>query len=195
MTKKEMRALIAQRVKNLSPVYCREADEAICRLVRQADCYRTAQTVFCYAGSEREIDTMGLLHALLSDGKTVALPLCREVGWDFQRGVPRFRGGVPVEAAGKEAVKVWIWKAIRTPRFRYEIYSWAYGSEFETLLGQAYSDAVKTAEAPRYLRECLLVNPYITDVKDISVTFEAAKLTVEGTAVTIYGEVKFHGAV
>ena len=69
MTKKEMRALIAQRVKNLSPVYCREADEAICRLVRQADCYRTAQTVFCYAGSEREIDTMGLLHALLSDGK------------------------------------------------------------------------------------------------------------------------------
>ena len=57
MTKKEMRALIAQRVKNLSPVYCREADEAICRLVRQADCYRTAQTVFCYAGSEREIDT------------------------------------------------------------------------------------------------------------------------------------------
>ena len=98
-------------------------------------------------------------------------------------------------AAGKEAVKVWIWKAIRTPRFRYEIYSWAYGSEFETLLGQAYSDAVKTAEAPRYLRECLLVNPYITDVKDISVTFEAAKLTVEGTAVTIYGEVKFHGAV
>lgn len=124
-----------------------------------------------------------------------ALPLCREVGWDFQRGVPRFRGGVPVEAAGKEAVKVWIWKAIRTPRFRYEIYSWAYGSEFETLLGQAYSDAVKTAEAPRYLRECLLVNPYITDVKDISVTFEAAKLTVEGTAVTIYGEVKFHGAV
>ena len=80
MTIKEMRALIAQRVKNLSPVYCREADEAICRLVRQADCYQTAQTVFCYAGSEREIDTMGLLHALLSDGKTVALPLCREKG-------------------------------------------------------------------------------------------------------------------
>lgn len=80
MTKQEMRALIAQRVKNLSPVYCREADEAICRLVLQSDCCRDAQTVFCYAGSEREIDTMGLLHALLSAGKTVALPLCREKG-------------------------------------------------------------------------------------------------------------------
>ena len=80
MTKQEMRALIAQRVKNLSPVYCREADEAICRLVLQSDCCQAAQTIFCYAGSEREIDTMGLLHALLSAGKTVALPLCREKG-------------------------------------------------------------------------------------------------------------------
>ncbi len=96
---------------------------------------------------------------------------------------------------GKEAVKVWIWKAIRTPRFRYEIYTWAYGSEFESLLGQAYSDSVKTAEAPRYLRECLLVNPYIKEVKDISVAFEAARLTVRGTAVTIYGEVSFYGVV
>lgn len=120
-----------------------------------------------------------------------ALPLCREVGWDYARDVPLFRGGEPAVVEGKEAVKVWIWKALRTPRYRYEIYTWAYGSEFESLVGQAYSDSVKTAEAPRYLRECLLVNPYITVVKDIAVSFEAAKLTVRGTAVTIYGEVEF----
>lgn len=120
-----------------------------------------------------------------------ALPLCREVGWDYARDVPLFRDGEPAVVEGKEAVKVWIWKALRTPRYRYEIYTWAYGSEFESLVGQAYSDSVKTAEAPRYLRECLLVNPYITAVKDIAVSFEAAKLTVRGTAVTIYGEVEF----
>lgn len=121
-----------------------------------------------------------------------ALPLCKEVAWDFERDVPVFRQGEPVVVTGKEALKVWIWRAIRTPRFRYEIYTWAYGSEFESLLGQAYTDAVKTAEAPRYLRECLLINPYITAVKNISVSFESAKLTVAGTAVTIYGEVEFH---
>ena len=33
MTKQEVRSEIARRVKNLSPVYCQEADEAICRLV------------------------------------------------------------------------------------------------------------------------------------------------------------------
>lgn len=121
-----------------------------------------------------------------------ALPLCKEVAWDFEQDVPVFRQGEPAVVTGKEALKVWIWRAIRTPRFRYEIYTWAYGSEFESLLGQAYTDAVKTAEAPRYLRECLLINPYITAVKNISVSFESAKLTVAGTAVTIYGEVEFH---
>ena len=119
-------------------------------------------------------------------------PLYREAAWDFERDVPVFRQGEPVVVTGKEALKVWIWRAIRTPRFRYEIYTWAYGSEFESLLGQAYTDAVKTAEAPRYLRECLLINPYITAVKNIAVSFESAKLTVAGTAVTIYGEVEFH---
>ena len=96
---------------------------------------------------------------------------------------------------GRDALKVWIWRVLRTPRFKYEIYTWAYGSEFESLLGQAYTDAVKTAEAPRYLRECLLINPYITAVKDIAVSFEAGQLNVTGTAETVYGEVKVNAVV
>ena len=131
----------------------------------------------------------------VEDNGSQAPPLCREAAWDFVNDVPVFRGGEPVVVEGKEALKVWIWRALRTPRFKYEIYSWAYGSEFESLLGQAYSDSVKTAEAPRYLRECLLINPYITQVKDITVSFEAAKLMVRGTAATVYGEVKFDAII
>lgn len=131
----------------------------------------------------------------MEDSGSQALPLCREAAWDFKRDVPVFRGGEPVVVEGKEALKVWIWRALRTPRFKYEIYTWAYGSELESLLGQAYSDAVKTAEAPRYLRECLLVNPYITEVKDIAVSFAAGRLTVRGAAVTVYGEVGFYAVV
>lgn len=123
------------------------------------------------------------------------LPLCREVAWNFQTGCPIFRLGQPVVVTGKEAVKVWIWKALRTARFRYEIYTWDYGSEFESLIGQAYTPALKEAEAPRYLRECLLTNPYILAVKNISVSFSAGTLDVSGTAETIYGEVKFSGTV
>ena len=80
MTKQELRKLIAGRVKNLSPVYCREADAAICRGVLQSELYRRAQVLLCYVGSVREIDTSALLHAALRDGKTLALPLCVDRG-------------------------------------------------------------------------------------------------------------------
>ena len=80
MTKETLRADVAARVKNLSPVYCREADEAICRLVIQSDAYEKAQTVFCYVGTEREIDTMRLIHIMMRDGKKVAVPLCVKKG-------------------------------------------------------------------------------------------------------------------
>lgn len=123
-----------------------------------------------------------------------SLPLACEVAWDYVNNTPVFRRGDPVTVTGKDAVKVWIWNAIHTERYRYEIYSWAYGSEFHSLAGQAYTPNLKTAEAPRFLRECLLVNPYITAVSDITVDFEGSRLTVSGTAMTIYGEVPINAA-
>ena len=78
MTKQELRKLIAGRVKNLSPVYCREADEAICRCLLQSQLYQKARTVLCYVGTNAEINTMPLLHAALRDGKILALPLCSQ---------------------------------------------------------------------------------------------------------------------
>ena len=80
MTKEAIRAEMAGRVKNLSPVYCREADAAICRGVLQSEAYRQAKVLLCYVGSEREINTSALLHAALRDGKILALPLCVEKG-------------------------------------------------------------------------------------------------------------------
>lgn len=130
-----------------------------------------------------------------TSGEGQTLPLAREVAWDYENNVPIFRRGEPVTVTGKEAVKVWIWNAIHTERYRHEIYSWAYGSEFHSLVGQAYSENLKTAEAPRYLRECLLINPYITAVNNITVDFTGDRLTVSGTAVTVYGEVLINAAL
>lgn len=80
MTKQTLREKIAARVKNLSSTYCREADESICRLVVQSDVYQNARTIFCYVGTEREIDTMRLIHIMMRDGKKVAVPLCTARG-------------------------------------------------------------------------------------------------------------------
>lgn len=78
--KSKLRAEIAAQVKNLSSVYCREADAAICRWVLHSEAYRQARTVFCYVGSDREIDTGALLRGALEDGKILAVPLCVEQG-------------------------------------------------------------------------------------------------------------------
>ena len=76
MTKKELRAVIAAEVKALDSEYCQRADAAICRAVADSELYKNARTMFCYIGTDREIDTKALLKAALADGKRLALPLC-----------------------------------------------------------------------------------------------------------------------
>lgn len=118
------------------------------------------------------------------------LPLCMEVAWDFEGGKPIFSGGKPLVVTGAEAVKVWIWKALMTARTRYDVYSWDYGSEVESLIGQAFTPAVKRSEGARYVREALLVNPYIRAVRQVDVSFRDGLLTIACEVETIYGEVR-----
>lgn len=118
------------------------------------------------------------------------LPMCKEVAWDFNAGIPIFSGGRPVTVTGAEAVKVWAWKAIKTARFRHDIYTWDYGCEAEALVGQPFTQAVKESEAVRYVREALAPNPYITGVRQVEVSFEGTVLSVHCAVRTIYGEVE-----
>ena len=117
------------------------------------------------------------------------LPLYREVAWNFREGKPMFQNGNPVFTIGLEAVKVWIWKALITQRTLYPIYTWDFGNEVETLLGQNFAEATKSAEATRYIRESLEINPYITEVSNINISFAGSLLSIEVTASTVYGEV------
>lgn len=119
-----------------------------------------------------------------------ALPLCREIAWNYETGAPVFSGGRPVEVTGVEAVKVWIWKAIKTVRFCHDIYTWDYGCEAVSLIGQAFTAAVKESEAVRYIREALEPNPYITNVRQVDVTFSDTVLSIHCVVSTIYGEVE-----
>lgn len=121
-----------------------------------------------------------------------ASKLYREVKWNFENNVPVFRRGAPVIVSGKDAVLVWAWKALHTQRGRHEIYTRGYGNEAESLIGQPYTDELKQAEAMRYVRECLVINPYITDVTDISVKFADGTLSIACTINTVYGEVSLN---
>ena len=112
------------------------------------------------------------------------LPLCRER--------PIYSAGVPVEVTGAEAVRVWVWKALKTARCRYDIYTWDFGCEAENLVGRPFTAQVKESEAARYIREALEPNPYITGVRQADVSFQGDRLDVTCRVETIYGEVEVH---
>lgn len=137
----------------------------------------------------------GIFPAIQPEAEPAAaerLPLAREIAWDFNRGVPVFSGGRPVVVTGVEAVGVWAWKALKTARFRHDIYSWDYGCEAENLTGKPFTPQVKESEAVRYVREALAPNPYVTEVRKADVTFAGDRLTVCCTLSCIYGEVEVH---
>lgn len=118
------------------------------------------------------------------------MPLFKEVKWDFVNNIPIYKGGSPMIVSGKEAVVVWAWKALHTPRFRHEIYTWDYGNEVESLIGQPFTEELKQSEAARYVEECLLVCPYISSVSDVTAAFADGNLKIQASLKTIYGEVE-----
>lgn len=126
------------------------------------------------------------------DTGTVAsgtLPLAREVAWDFAKDQPIWRSGKPLYVTGAAAVLVWAWNCIHTERFAHDVCTSDYGQDLAGLIGQPYGDEVRQSEAIRKLREALLINPYITAVDQVSVTFEGSRLTISCSLTTIYGEV------
>lgn len=120
--------------------------------------------------------------------KSSVTELYKEVKWDFDNNVPVFKNGAPVIVTGKDAVFVWAWKALNTQRFRHEIYTWDYGNEAESLIGKPFTVEMKQSEAARCVKECLLINPYISEVTDIKVEFSDGALAISCTIKTVYGE-------
>lgn len=114
----------------------------------------------------------------------------REYGIDFVTG--QLTGKI---VEGIEALKVWIWFALQTPRYRYPVYTWDYGNEFEDLIGQGYSEEYIEAEAQAMTEDCLLVNEHIEGIADFSAVIENSRLIVSFTAETAFGDIHFSDAV
>ena len=115
------------------------------------------------------------------------LPLYREVAWDFERDIPKWRNGNPVWVTGAEAVATWVWNTLHYVRTSLDIFSWDWGNELQLLTGRPFSQTVKEAEAIRYVKDCLIINPYISDVRQIEVTFFDSTITIKCEVITIYG--------
>ena len=117
-----------------------------------------------------------------------SFPLYKEVAWDFEKDTPIIQNGDFKIVEGNEAIKVWVYKALLTPRYNYSVYSWDYGSELMDLVGKAYTQSLTKEEAKRYIKEALLINPYILEVTIVDTSFNNGLLSADIKITTIYGE-------
>ena len=115
-------------------------------------------------------------------------PMYKEVAWDFKRNIPILENGDFKIVEGNEAIKVWVYKALLTPRYNYSIYTWDYGSELLDLIGKAYTPSLTKEEAKRLIKEALEINPYILEVEITDINFKDSLLSADIKIVTIYGE-------
>lgn len=91
---------------------------------------------------------------------------------------------------GAEAVRVWVYNALRTPRYRYPIFSWDYGHELEKLMDKGYTQGYLEGEIKRMVEDCLSVNEFITGTDNFAVSLDKDKLSVSFTVSTLFGEVE-----
>lgn len=115
--------------------------------------------------------------------ETVELPYPKEYGMDFETGM--LTGQV---VTGIEAIKVWIWCALHTQRFRYAIYSWDYGADMEQYIGQAVTQEFLDTDCHDEVEETLTISHYITGIDDFSAELTGDHLRMAFTVRTIYGD-------
>lgn len=126
------------------------------------------------------------------DNSYADLPVYKECAWDFVNDKAIFVDGSPEIVYKNEAIKVWIYKAIKTNRYQHEIYSWDYGCEIESLIGKGFEIGFIKSETQRYIEEALLVNPYIVKINKIDVEFNKDVLTAYVDLETVYGRLDMY---
>lgn len=120
----------------------------------------------------------------------VEVPIYKELALDFETNQLKTRGGQYYYVEKNEALKIWIYKALKSTRFTYLTYSTNYGNELNTLVGRYLEKNLLYSEIKRMLEEALLVNDkYIKSLTDFDITQEGAKVICNFSVNTIYGSV------
>ena len=121
------------------------------------------------------------------------MPIFKEYAIDFKTGEYIKDENNDIKVLEKnEALKVWIFKALKTERFRYtDVHSDNYGSELETNIGTIYQKSVKDALMINQIRDTLLVNPYILECYNFDISNENEYVPqITFNVKTVYGKLE-----
>ena len=121
------------------------------------------------------------------------MPVFKEYAIDFKTGEYLKDENNDIKVLEKnEALKVWIFKALKTERFRYvDVHSDNYGSELETNIGTIYQKSVKDALMINQIRDTSLVNPYILECYNFDISNENEYVPqITFNVKTVYGKLE-----
>lgn len=127
-------------------------------------------------------------HTIQSAADT--LPLFTEYGYDFDKQQFLYdENGNNVTVTEDEALKVWIYKAILTERYRYLAYHDEYGITIEPYQGTMPNNVYTADRIRQNIREGLSINPYIAKINSIIITKrERDELVVSVDVTSIYSD-------
>uniref|UniRef100_UPI00402AC378 DUF2634 domain-containing protein n=1 Tax=Veillonella magna TaxID=464322 RepID=UPI00402AC378 len=100
--------------------------------------------------------------------------------------------GKRVIVEGDEALKIWVYKALKTERYEYLAYSWQYGIELKPFIGKVMGVYERYSELKRVIIECLMVNPYIKSIDSVDFQTDGDYTHCDIALTTIYGEVNIN---
>ncbi|MDU7245378.1 MAG: DUF2634 domain-containing protein [Clostridia bacterium] len=125
------------------------------------------------------------------------LPYLREWAYDFETNQFKLDDhGQMYFVTGNEALKIWIYWAIMTERYKYLAYTHAYGCEILDLVGYPLSSEAKASEVRRMITEAVMVCPYVKRINRIDLEMENDALFINVNLTSIYdeGEVELYVA-
>lgn len=105
-----------------------------------------------------------------------------EYGIDFQTG--QLTGTV---VHGIDALRVWVWLCLKTQRFRYPIYSWKYGVDFDQYLGEVLADDFLEGDIQDEIRAALTAHPGITGIDSFKYARKGSRVILSFRVLTNLG--------
>lgn len=126
---------------------------------------------------------------------TAELPIFREYAYDFTNNCLLTKAGATYLAEKDEALKIWIYHALKVPRYIYPAHSKDYGNELNKLVGYVMDRETLESEIERYITEALMVNPYIQELGAFAFSYDGKSIIVSFSVTSIYGRFTYESEI
>lgn len=88
-----------------------------------------------------------------------------------------------------DALWEWCRKAIMTARYRYPVYSFAYGNEAHELIGMGLSEEAMKSELRRMYEDALIYDPRVASVEDFDIALQGDTAMISFKVTSVLGEI------